>query len=1024
MALKQKNIFFIKQMLKRLCLVFFLFLFQISNAGAQNASNQYLLTIPLDNHDYKIEYSDNLNIKISFNKPLLKNIHDYTKLLPRVIKSQEISADKTKIEFQTQGPATFQTYSKNNTLSIRIKMSREKAHTRDDIVLTAEEFQNSYRVYVKYNYLPMYSIKAQEGRTTLYFFNKISLNVEGIKKFKFYQKTTNVANTIGGRTISFPGNLLDKKENEDSLVIDITKENDVSDYPEEDFISSPEILPQIQTENITSLSFPWNTPTNIGVFQRGPYLWVVFDQRQNIDENKLYQDASSVSEEVLVIPHTQATVIRFKLKPNVKAGLRKEGLLWILDLSATDVKENIKDMSILTQYDTLRNSYFYIPTTNAGKVISVIDPDIGDNLFVATISELQRGLNSSYSYPDFKLLRSLNGLAVVPKNSKLRMERGNTGIIIRNENRSLNISEDLDIKKFQQAMSEQELHGNKFLIVPQENLWSLPYNEAVSRLKDEVKSLEGVKKRNAQLELCRYYISRRLGSNALKVLREISQEPDYVPSEETEALRGVANILMHRYDQAMENLAFGQLVDNNEAVFWRTLASAAKEYRKENNIILVSYASLVKDYPSALKAAIALIAADNAIKSGDDLSAQNFIDVLNTLRAENLYQQAQLEYLVAQRRVLQGYPQNALRLYEHLGTSSAEKYSAFARFEATTLKQKLGRISLAEASKNLEQLNYAWKENSFTLNLLKTLADYYSRQGDYLNALRKYNLSLKRETPEQQKQTLQQMLQLLEDIFLNNRADNLSPVKILSIFQEFEWLLPQSSYYNHIVQKVADRMVEIDLLPRAYTLLNNLLKYGNLSAEERSKVGTRLAIISLFDDHDIEALNYLDQTYNPNDNELLKSQRKIVRAKILSNLGRDEDAIDLLDDDYSKNALLLKSEIYWNAGKWNEASDTIRYLIETPKEGEKLSQEQIGYILDWATALRKSGKNTVLVRVRNKFLPYFENTKYYSSFSLLTSTMDNDKIDLKEINQMINEVTAFSNFTKLYNQALKDNKVD
>ena len=206
--------------------------------------------------------------------------------------------------------------------------------------------------------------------------------------------------------------------------------------------------------------------------------------------------------------------------------------------------------------------------------------------------------------------------------------------------------------------------------------------------------------------------------------------------------------------------------------------------------------------------------------------------------------------------------------------------------------------------------------------------------------------------------------------------------------------------------------------------MQNQLRFGRLSGKERAAVGTRLALISLFEDKNIDALDFLDQTQSADIDATLEAQRKIIRAKTLSNLDRDEEAIDLLRDDYSKNALLLKSEIYWNAGMWNEASDSIRYLVEAPQPGKPLSQEQIGYILDWATTLQKSGKTTVLVRLRNKFLPYFENTKYYSPFSILTGNLENDKIDLKAINQTINDVQAFSNFTKLYNDSLKNNHLD
>ena len=33
-------------------------------------------------------------------------------------------------------------------------------------------------------------------------------------------------------------------------------------------------------------------------------------------------------------------------------------------------------------------------------------------------------------------------------------------------------------------------------------------------------------------------------------------------------------------------------------------------------------------------------------------------------------------------------------------------------------------------------------------------------------------------------------------------------------------------------------------------------------------------------------------------------------------------------------------------------------MIEKPVPGQPLSEEQINYILDWATALKKSGKET------------------------------------------------------------------
>ena len=83
-----------------------------------------------------------------------------------------------------------------------------------------------------------------------------------------------------------------------------------------------------------------------------------------------------------------------------------------------------------------------------------------------------------------------------------------------------------------------------------------------------------------------------------------------------------------------------------------------------------------------------------------------------------------------------------------------------------------------------------------------------------------------------------------------------------------------------------------------------------------------------------------------------------------------------------------------------------------------LSEEQINYILDWATALKKAGRETVIVRLRNKFMPYFKDTKYYSAFSVLTDTLENDQINIRVIDKAINDIETFSDFAKIYNKSL------
>ena len=620
-------------------------------------------------------------------------------------------------------------------------------------------------------------------------------------------------------------------------------------------------------------------------------------------------------------------------------------------------------------------------------------------------------------------LQSVQGLALVPKTTDLRIERGNTGIVISAEDRGLNISPDLDTLRRKQSLAQETMPTVAFDFSLPPQLLEKPFNEAIEQLQNDISSVPPEQQNAARLNLSKYYISMGMGTEALSILNELKNIPPYKDTEQMHTLLGIADFLTRRYASAVEHFSFGSLPQNDEAVFWRTVASAATEHRPENNAVLIAFISLAKDYPQALKERIASVAAAAALTAGDDISAQNFIDILKSAPYKDLYRLAEIDYLVAMRRALQGYPRNAIKEFRELGRSEALKYSALARFEGARLSNRLGFLPLDKTIDTLERLRFAWRSNQFRLNLLQTLAELYIKNNDYYSAMRKLNQSLPLEDEEGRKQTMQRMVETFEDIYINNRADNMPLLKSLALYHDFEWLAPQSRHYNEIVQKLADRLVAVDLLPRAQQLLSRQLKYSSMTPLERSKTGTRLALINLFEDNPGDALEILNATETPDLPPSLLAHRKIIRAKTLAELGHTAEAIALLEDDYSKNALLMKSEFYWDNQEWDKASDTIRYLVEKPQPGKELTPEQISYVLDWATALNMAGKTTVLVRLRNKFMPFFKDTKYYSTFSILTSNLEDDKVDLKAINQVINDISAFRNFTRIYNDSLKNNSL-
>ncbi len=783
-------------------------------------------------------------------------------------------------------------------------------------------------------------------------------------------------------------------------------------------------------DQIASLRFVWSNPVNAAAFERNGKIWMVFDRPNRLDTATLKKEAGALAEEIYTLPHPGGTIVIIRPAPNVKYALRKEGLLWILDLYSGKAPQfQTQNLTIFTQYDSLKQSYLFIPSNQTGNILSIIDPEIGDIISISTTSTLGLGFNSAYRYPDFDILPASQGLAFVINAPDIVLNRGNSGITLKAIGRSLNITSDLDFLKRNQRQinyDKDTAHMNAFNLQISQDLVNKKFTEVIDKFKKEILTAPLDQKNNLRLKLAQYYVYNGLGTNALYILNQMRNlNLPEIKTDHFRALSGIANFLAHRYDEAIRDFSSGGIPDSAEGTFWRTIAQSASKYNEKNNAIIFAHISLMRDYPQAIKDEVAIIAARNAIATGDDLSSQNFIDILNSVPNRLRDLTPQIIYLTAQRLEMQGYIRNAVKEYQKLLTSNSAMFSAYARLHHTILSQMVNFIDTQEAINELEKLRFAWGEKEFKIRLLNHLADLYLKDKDYYNALRILNEEGFLVDNEQKKIIAGKMVKIFEDIFIGNHADeNLSPIKSLALYQDFKWVAEISPHHNMILQKLSDRLVAVDLLPRAQMLLLSLLQKQDLTPDNRARVGSRLAIIYLFENKPQDALDMLKITDSPNLTSATINPRRIIAARAFSALNRPDEALKLLNNDMSPNALLHRFEIYWNAGDWDNASNTIKYLIKEPVPGQKISRDQINYILDWATTLKQAGKETVLVRLRNKFAPYFKDTPFESAFNVLTSHLEKEEVDLKNINGVINDIQNFNNFSKFYTESLKENDLE
>ncbi|MBR1605234.1 MAG: hypothetical protein IJ660_03915 [Alphaproteobacteria bacterium] len=891
-------------------------------------------------------------------------------------------------------------FSPQSTKNILLKYSKQPSSDRFIF-----EFPNSYKV--------PYTVTSDNSSTKIVFSRVFRFDTQNLTSFSRYPQISQRELPENQLEITFPLPLKTSAELENSIILELSEDAQNSSQAKQQAVNPLQI---------SSLGFSWNTPVALAVFKRGRYLWIVFNQYQPIKTDDLLKSAGHIVKDIIQLPHTAATILRIEAAGELYSEVRKEGLLWIVDLYNQKTERNLKPITINTDLTLPIKPFLQVNLPHTEDIFSFLDPDIGDIIMAITSSDPGYAFLDGYKYPDFEFLPSSQGMAINSDDFGISIIRNTVGFIVQTTQHPLNISKNLEQKKQLEGMKNRsnEINLTKELTVP---IIKKSFEASEKFLLNKIKSAVPDEVSATQLELAKFYLSHGLGSNALGLLQNIRlhfiRQKKEIPAQIT-ALTGVASFLMQRYDTAFEIFGKPECANIPEIELWRHLSDLDKERNHAPDI--AKNIHFIFNYPTEIKKRLTLRGLAYAIDKQNDSLAQNFINILKELPMNNeLY--AALNYYDAEKIRLQGFIRSALPQYKMVALSSSNLYSALARYRIATFNSSLVDVKLNRIILEFERLRFSWGEKSFKIQILNHLVDLYLKNTDFYMALK--TLHEMGELSSSQKPIIEKrMVQIMEEIYYYNNDNQFSPIKALALFDNFGYLIERSPYQTAIIIKLADRLVAIDLLDRAYKLLNDyLLQHRkNLSHEEISAMGGRLALIDLFKDNTNTAIQNLYDTAYSDISETLMLQRKIIEAKALVQEGFSDKALALLAGNNSKNATLLKAEIYWAAQQWDEASDAIRLLVERPEKDKPLSEEQIRYVLDWLTALKLAGKETIIVRIRNTFLPYFEKTPYASLFNVLSGHLEEDTISLKDIDKTIQNVQAFSDFAKQYTQSLLNTK--
>lgn len=775
--------------------------------------------------------------------------------------------------------------------------------------------------------------------------------------------------------------------------------------------------PAAQRSLIASLAFSWDQPTAAAVFQRAGFTWVVFDRYQEVDLDLLRRLGKGVVHYMEQRQSRTSTVVRMIVEPGYAPSLRREGLLWIVDLMRQPYRPS-NPINVTPQAKSPVGPRLFLPVSEGGRAMVLEDPEIGDRFIVVPVIPLGSGVFPAHAYPDADLPVTAQGVVVEPHTDDIVVNSTRTGVDVTAPG-GLTFSPDLQEMKAIASIGADTnltrvLDIGEWMRGPEDEYW-----ENKELLQQAVANAPAGRRTNARVELARFYFAHGFEAEALGVLKVLEDEaPEMVNTPAFRALRGAASFLMGRYHDAVADLGHPSLSGVEEAAFWRAAAQARIGDPELQALTLRDYGGVIGNYPRRVKVPLALIAAEAAVMAADDLAANNFLTAAK-VDDNTPHELAAMTYLEGKLAEAVGNYETALENWAELEDSTDRYYRAVATRDRVELLHKLEELDRENLIRGLERLRFAWRGGAFEFDLLMRLGNLYMETGAYGKALRVWQQAATyfKDRPGAEV-AMNRMRETFDQLFFEGMADSMPPVKAIALYDEFRELTPTGPKGDEMIRRLADRLVSVDLLNEAARLLKRQVDY-RLSGNDRARVGARLGLVYLLDRRPGDAMQAILETKMPNMPPSLDQQRTHLLARALADMGKPTEAVALLDGDTSRTAQMLRAEIHWKTGAWDKAAEALGVLAPPPSPSLVLTSDQARLVLDWATALTLAQDEAATARLRRTYGEAMNRTPFRDAFDLITTPPEEGLIDYRTVADRIKQAEDFQSFLTAYRDRLR-----
>ncbi len=765
------------------------------------------------------------------------------------------------------------------------------------------------------------------------------------------------------------------------------------------------------------------TATRTVIYQRAGYVYLLFDRKLALPLTTITSGSPlRVNLEALDLP--KASGYRFAIPSGTIVQASQSGTAWKLFLTR-HAPDNPVTTTFQAQPDYALGSRYLLPLADPPEPIHLIDPVVNDDLVVVPLS-VSESFQTSRRMADFLVVPAAQGLVVKPLNDRLQVRKTSDGIEI-TATGGLKMSRLGDTGSMATTLVKTR-SGVMAKSIFDFQTWggksSETYTDTRQRLQQTIVDVTESERNRARLELARYYFAHGDGEESLALLNQLSKTlPDLLNHSDFLSLLGAAQITSYRSEEGIKSLSSPFISHQPEIDLWLGVAAADLRDWITAEAKFVASESFLFSYPEPFYSRFVPLAIEAALAVNKDHEASDWLQKFET-SAHREEAEPAISYLQGVLFAKTNRPQQAEQAWHEVVESRDRLYKIRAELALVDLGVATSSLTPVQAAERLEAMRFGWRGDDLEADILHRLGQFYIQSKNVKSGLAAMSTAIKLYPNSPLAPKIKtEMADIFHQVFLGDLGQSVTPLDTLTLYRQFHDLVPEGQIGNAIMSSLADRLTAIDLLDQAESILEDLAR-NRLQGDDKIKSWTKLAAIRLLDHKPQEAISALDATAADTVPQSMRGERTLLRARALSEGGKEEEATALLKGLDGEPVKLLRAEIAKRGQHWHEAAQDFMELVGSPpRPGQSFSTKQAGWLVSAATAYALAGEQASLDRLAIDYGAAMAGSPGNDTFRLLTEPEKNGQLrDLASAQTHLGDVDMFKGFLDSYRTTTQSGK--